>query len=491
MRHPKTSVRTFTLAAVLLLLVAFVIVSAAQTAFSAATPSYPIVTPPTRTPIGKIAFASDRDGNMEIYVMAANGTNQTRLTRNTTYDSMPAWSPDGKRIAFISGRDGNVEIYTMNADGTAQSRLTDNSANDVSPDWSPDGKQIVFWSDRDGTEKIYLMNSDGTDQKTLTNTSLSLESSWSPSGLQIAFISYITSNFDIYLINADGTSETRLTTTTSIEREPAWSPDGAKILFMRLEGDNRHISVINADGTGLTDLIPGGSGIGSPSWSPNGTKIVYFRHTGSGYDIFTANADGTGETRLTFQPNFTNWEPDWAPDTVSKVLSPVVGHLEVVNTDTACSGTQWCFNQHQSGGHAEGGGICQADDTMAWDANLNTPAFDSDKDKDVFAVAPGVVAQRFGGCINAGGSFGQVLVQHTTSNGTTWWSGYLHMARIKVSLGQEVTQRTVLGSISNVGVDNGNNHLHFAIYTGSNTLGGLQSFNATITERPTSGVTPR
>ncbi len=69
--------------------------------------------------------------------MNANGTAQTRLTFNSALDYRPAWSPDGSRIAFHTNRDGNLEIYVMNADGTAQTNLTHNPADDASPDWQP------------------------------------------------------------------------------------------------------------------------------------------------------------------------------------------------------------------------------------------------------------------------------------------------------------------------------------------------------------------
>src|SRR5207247_2169605 len=90
---------------------------------------------------GKIVFVSDRDGgNLEIYVMNADGSNQTRLTNNPAVDREPAWSPDGTQIVFWSNRDGDREIYKMNADGSSQTRLTYNSASDRSPSWTSDGK---------------------------------------------------------------------------------------------------------------------------------------------------------------------------------------------------------------------------------------------------------------------------------------------------------------------------------------------------------------
>src|SRR2546428_3635816 len=105
--------------------------------------------------IGKIAFASDRDVNFEIYLMDADGGGQIRLTENSGEDYSPAWSPDGKRLAFVSTRDGNAEIYVMNSDGTGQTRLTNNSASDLHPAWTPDGSRIAFVTNRDGNDEIY------------------------------------------------------------------------------------------------------------------------------------------------------------------------------------------------------------------------------------------------------------------------------------------------------------------------------------------------
>ena len=105
----------------------------------------------------QIAFQSFRDGNNEIYVMDADGQNQTRLTFNDRDDRRPVWSPDGRRIAFQSFRDGNNEIYVMDADGQNQTRLTANDDDDESPSWSPDGQRIAFESDRDGNWEIYVI----------------------------------------------------------------------------------------------------------------------------------------------------------------------------------------------------------------------------------------------------------------------------------------------------------------------------------------------
>lgn len=131
----------------------------------------------------KILFNSLRDGNREIYVMNADGTDQTRLTFSNGIDRFPGWSPDRSRIVFTSNRDGNAEIYVMNFDGTRQTRLANNSADDQRPSWSPDGTRIVFASNRTGDPEIHIMNADGTGApRNLTNYGGANDEnpSWSP-----------------------------------------------------------------------------------------------------------------------------------------------------------------------------------------------------------------------------------------------------------------------------------------------------------------------
>lgn len=175
--------------------------------------------------ISKLAFATDRDGNMEIYVMDVDGAGQTRLTENTAEDYSPAWSPDGSRLAFVSTRDGNAEIYVMNVDGTGQSRLTTNSASDLGPAWSPDSSQIAFFTNRDGNDEIYSMNPDGSNQMNLTNNFADDTSpSFSTDGKLIAFSSTREdSQHDIYTMTPGGSAVTRLTTAIGDDTDPSWA----------------------------------------------------------------------------------------------------------------------------------------------------------------------------------------------------------------------------------------------------------------------------
>ena len=69
---------------------------------------------------GRIAFESNRDGNLEIYSMNPDGSDQVNLTNDPAEDPDPVWSPDGTRIAFVTASEGHRNIYVMNADGSGR-----------------------------------------------------------------------------------------------------------------------------------------------------------------------------------------------------------------------------------------------------------------------------------------------------------------------------------------------------------------------------------
>ncbi|MFH1107771.1 MAG: peptidoglycan DD-metalloendopeptidase family protein [Planctomycetota bacterium] len=163
------------------------------------------------------------------------------------------------------------------------------------------------------------------------------------------------------------------------------------------------------------------------------------------------------------------------------VIAPVIGAFRVTGPENSnCIGKAglWTFCQHQTLGHRPGGGIGGSDDTYAYDMNL---VDDADHGKLAYAVAPGQVV-RYAGLYRSGGSYGSVLVEHTSPSGT-YWSSYLHMDPVYVSEGTRVTENTPLGKISNVSPNLIPHHLHFVVYTGSNSQGGLRSENVEFVER--------
>ena len=142
---------------------------------------------PSQSLDSMIAFSSDREGRLDIFVMKSGGSRQRNLTKNPASVHIdPAWSPNGRKIAFRSNRDGNWEIYVMNADGTEQVQLTntDSLPNDFpvynrNPFWSPNSRKIGFDSNRNGNYEIYLMDANGDNPTNLTqNPAGDIGGSW-------------------------------------------------------------------------------------------------------------------------------------------------------------------------------------------------------------------------------------------------------------------------------------------------------------------------
>ena len=243
---------------------------------------------PAWSPNGtRIAFHSYRDGDWDIFLMNADGSNQRRLTHSSASDAFPVWSPDGTQIAFHSQRTGNWDIFLMNADGSNRRRLTDNSASDQTPAWSPDGTQIAFVSDRTGNNDIFLMDADGEDEylRRLTNNRASdRRPVWSPDGTQIAFRSYRDGDWDIFLMNADGSNQRRLTHNRASDLSPAWSPDGTQIAFQSYRDGDWDIYVMNANGSNLRRLTHNRASDEDPAWSPDGTQIAFHHDRGRAED---------------------------------------------------------------------------------------------------------------------------------------------------------------------------------------------------------------
>jgi Tol biopolymer transport system component len=256
---------------------------------------------PSWSPDGaRIAFQSKIGSNIEIYVMDADGSNQTQLTDNPADDEMPSWSPDSSRIIFTSNRDGNRELYVMNADGSDLRRLTNHPANDWEPSWSPDGKKIAFESSRGGNRDIFVMNSDGSNPMRLTdNPSGDRIPSWSPDGKKIVFVSDRDGNMEIFTMNADGTDQIRLTKNRAIDWYPAWSPDGKRIVFDSNRDKNRNIYIMNADGSSLKKLTDDPAGDFHPAWSPDGRKIAFASGRDFDAEVYVMDADGSNPINLT------------------------------------------------------------------------------------------------------------------------------------------------------------------------------------------------
>jgi len=243
----------------------------------------------------EIAFCSNRSGNFEIWKMKQNGTQEEQVTHLGGRVLFPDFSPDGSKLLFSGtvGGDPHSDLYTVDADGSGLVQLTSGAGNNSLGVWSPDGSKIAFISDRTGFDQVWVMDGNGANPEQLTTdpTAKGQLPDWSPDGSKIAYADSLTGTSDIYVMNADGSDQTRLTTSPDVEFGAAWSPDGTQIAYVRfVNGDpaQRTVFVMNADGSGQHAVHPGPGFQVVPGWQPRGERLAPFSLTAAATASTTA-----------------------------------------------------------------------------------------------------------------------------------------------------------------------------------------------------------
>jgi TolB protein len=237
---------------------------------------------PSPTPDNSAAILSQTQilfqRNAQVYVMGNEGANPHALT--TSFPSFsnptsPAWRPDGLRIAFsrVDQTTGFFQIYTMAPNGTNITKISNNVADDTTPSWSPDGTKIVFNRNFLSKGQIYTMAATGGSPHNVYPTSdLLTAPAWSPDGTQIAFSSATNAGIHIKVMRADGKGGVNtITSGTLSDDQPAWSPDGTRIAFTRhgaSGGNLDQIFVVNVDGSGAHSISDGQYSDETPNWRP-------------------------------------------------------------------------------------------------------------------------------------------------------------------------------------------------------------------------------
>jgi hypothetical protein len=298
-------------------------------------------------PVGKIAFASERDGNYEIYVMNQDGGGQTRLTVNNDVDREPAWSPDGTRIAFTSDRGGTgTDIYVLNLSSpdtgfTPPVRLTNNTADDGMPAWSPDGTKIAFVSSRTGNDEIFVMNADGSGQTNLSNHPFDdFDPSWSPDGTKIVFVTNRgainnDASEEIFTMDANGGNQTNLSNNNASDRSPSWV--GTRIAFQRTRDGQDEIYVMNQDGSGQTNITNDPSDDQEPALTGDGTRVVFASNRDGDFELFSVAVAGGSPTKLTNNSEDNDFEAAVDRRAAAGQPGTVSGSVQLENANTTVS----------------------------------------------------------------------------------------------------------------------------------------------------------
>jgi hypothetical protein len=195
-----------------------------------------------------ISDNSQGDHNSRVYLVPTTGGTPHRITEKSP-SYWHGWSPDGKTLAFVGQRNGDFDIYAIAAAGGEETRLTNAKGLDDGPEYSPDGKYIYFNSERTGHMQIWRMKPDGSEQEQVFSDDLN---NWfphiSPDGRWMVFLTYAADvtghpeNKDVTLrlmsLSDSNANNKKITVLAKLFcgqgtiNVPSWSPDSKQVAFV-------------------------------------------------------------------------------------------------------------------------------------------------------------------------------------------------------------------------------------------------------------------
>lgn len=215
------------------------------TATRAAVYAPPPPPPPTATPApppatladfkGWIAFRTNRDGGVAIYLMQPDGSQQQRAPNDAaaTLDQLYAqqrWSADGATMLYVANAPDRADanLFLVHADRpeseARDAMLTDFRGDEYDPVWSPAGATIAFVANHTGNDEIWVMNLPDGAPAQLTHNEWEWDKhpTWSPDGAQIAFFSNRDGRRQIWLMDANGGNQRNISNSNSEDWDPVW-----------------------------------------------------------------------------------------------------------------------------------------------------------------------------------------------------------------------------------------------------------------------------
>lgn len=360
-----------------LLLIGVVVTSMSQS--NAAWLRYPAISPDGKT----IAFGYKGD----IYRVDVNGGVAVPLTIHEAQDMMPVWSHDGKYIAFASDRYGNFDVFVMPATGGTPTRITYNSAGDYPFDFSTDNQQVIFGSARNVQasnvrfysprlfQNLYSVSITGGTPLLISGAGMD-RAHYNSKGTQIVFEDrkgyedpwrkHHTSSVtrDIWVMDLASKQYRKISGFEGEDREPVFSNDDQYVYYLSEKNGNqniyktplklkiaeqqltnfktnpvRHLSIsannticftqdgeiytlqdagspkklsiqiFNDGRQNVEKNIPVNGNVGEFSLSPNGKEIAFITRG----ELFVTSVDGTQTKRITNTPQqerMVSWSPD-------------------------------------------------------------------------------------------------------------------------------------------------------------------------------------
>jgi serine/threonine protein kinase len=249
-------------------------------------------------------FVATRGNLREIPLDPASGAAARWLTRGSSIDRQPYYSPDGESVVFSSSRSGNADVWEVSNKTNSVRRLTDHPAMDWDPFVTSDGKDLLWSSDRSGHFEIWMADRDGSAPRQISHDGTDAENPAAVPGGWVVYASSQAAHPGLWKMRTDG-SEATLVVPGSAIAWPDISANGQYALYHIVnEGQRATIHVVR-----LSDGAP-------VEFSREGTRA---RFAGDGHSIIFVNTSSGDIMRAEFP------SAEGAP---AKVLVPAYPEME-------------------------------------------------------------------------------------------------------------------------------------------------------------------
>jgi Tol biopolymer transport system component/DNA-binding winged helix-turn-helix (wHTH) protein len=239
------------------------------------------------------------------------------LTNEThSRNGLTAFSPDGKRIVFTSERRGiGYQLWLMDADGRNQTQLTADAQASLSPSWFPDSARIAFASVRQNHQTVSSLTLDTRKERILSDATSIEIPRLSPDGTRVAF-TYATNGFyNVGVMPTENGQPQQLTFEGRFTGFPCWSPDSQWLAFQMKQGDDMQLMLMPSTGGAPTQLTFGRGDNWPYSWSPDGDRVAFAGSRNGVWNIWWVSRSTRMIKRLTdnTKPGVVMRFPDWSP----------------------------------------------------------------------------------------------------------------------------------------------------------------------------------
>jgi TolB protein len=256
-------------------------------------------------------------GNLDLYVAAAAGGLERRLTSDPAPDALPRWSRDGRWIYFTSERSGNWQIYRVRAEGGEPERVRSNAHREWQVEPSPDGRSIAFLSNQEGPEYLFTMDLATRAERILArhgNSSILGNPSWSPSSDRVLFSSNWRIGHQIYLFDLGKGEERRLTQFRAGGCEPRFHPDGRHVMHVSRGHLSDKSRLVEKDlETGEQKVLVDWPALNyTPAYAPDASEVAFTSNITGDWVVYRQRLSDGKSWRVTHGPGPAR-APDYRP----------------------------------------------------------------------------------------------------------------------------------------------------------------------------------